>query len=250
MTTYALRLVDWLVVHCSLLMPQIMRYAFRPPENCEFCKQVKHMERVRGISVEEFTEKYAYTGRPVIVEDATQNWTALEKFNYWYFHDVYYRAKNKEKVIDCQFLPYKTGFRDLYEALDMPSERVEFYKDQLKGEESQKEPWYFGWSNCNSETAEEFRQHYGRPYFLPEISESSAIDWFFMGTEGLGAQMHVKVSVLGKHYTSPSEASETKMKKTRRITMTNKMVTEDLGAQIGLIRDEEGTDKDAHDAGQ
>lgn len=55
-----------------------MRYVFRPPENCEFCKQVKHMERVRDISVEEFTERYAYSGRPVIVEDATKNWTALE----------------------------------------------------------------------------------------------------------------------------------------------------------------------------
>uniref|UniRef100_A0A1A9UEL8 Cupin-like domain-containing protein n=1 Tax=Glossina austeni TaxID=7395 RepID=A0A1A9UEL8_GLOAU len=175
--------------HCSLIMPQAMRYAFRPPENCEFCKQVKHMERVRDISVEEFTERYAYSGRPVIVEDATKNWTALEKFNYWYFRDIYNAAKNKEKVVDCQFLPYNTGFRHLYEALDMPAERVEFYKAKERGESPK--PWYFGWSNCNGETAEEFREHYGRPYFLPELSESSPIDWFFMGTEGLGAQMHV-----------------------------------------------------------
>lgn len=56
-------------------------------------------------------------------------------------------------------------------------------------------PWYFGWSNCNPETAEEFRRHYGRPYFLPETSENNAVDWFFIGTAGLGAHMHVSLNI-------------------------------------------------------
>ncbi|KAF6199989.1 hypothetical protein GE061_006288 [Apolygus lucorum] len=35
------------------------------------------------------------------------------------------------------------------------------------------------------------RQHYDRPYFLPENSENKNTDWIFMGTPGYGAHMHV-----------------------------------------------------------
>ena len=59
-------------------MPQLLRYAFRPAENCNFCQNVVQVERVRQISPQVFAEKYAYNAKPVIVEDATQNWTALE----------------------------------------------------------------------------------------------------------------------------------------------------------------------------
>lgn len=107
----------------------------------------------------------------------------LKLINYWYFRDVYLKAKRKQRIIRCQFLPYKTGFQDIYEALDMSEARVE-----LQHGES---PWYFGWSNCQADTAEEFRKHYSRPYFLPESSENNAVDWIFIGTAGLGAQMHV-----------------------------------------------------------
>lgn len=91
--------------------------------------------------------------------------------------------------MECQFLPYKTGFRDIFEALDMPRQRVEYFNVSSGPEEK---PWYFGWSNCNPETTEEFRRHYGRPYFLPDTSENNAVDWFFIGTAGLGAHMHVR----------------------------------------------------------
>lgn len=99
---------------------------------------------------------------------------------------MYAKAKQKKQIRDCQFLPYKTGFQDIYEALDMPEDRVYLKPDER--------PWYFGWSNCHAETAEEFRRHYGRPYFLPEKSENNAVDWFFIGTSGLGAQMHVSLN--------------------------------------------------------
>ncbi|XP_068157322.1 uncharacterized protein [Drosophila tropicalis] len=168
---------------CALTLPRSLRYALRPPENCEFCAKIRNVPRLTGISQREFETKYAYTGAPVIVSDATQNWTAISLFNYWYFRDVYAKAKRKQRIRDCQFLPYKTGFRDIYEALDMSEERVDLKEGEL--------PWYFGWSNCHAETAEEFRRHYGRPYFLPESSENNAVDWFFIGTSGLGAQMHI-----------------------------------------------------------
>lgn len=48
-------------------------------------------------------------------------------------------------------------------------------------------------SNCDSEAANELRKHYKRPYFLPEVSESSKTDWIFMGCPGYGAHMHVSL---------------------------------------------------------
>ncbi|XP_039965930.1 uncharacterized protein LOC126757515 [Bactrocera neohumeralis] len=168
---------------CLLELPRALRYAFRPSEDCSFCDKIENAIRLRGITSEEFASRYAYGGGPVIVEDATKNWTALTKFNYWYFRDIYVNAKRKQKILDCQFLPYQTGFKNLYKALDMPKERVELQPGY--------QPWYFGWSNCNPETAEEFRKHYGRPYFLPPTSENNAVDWFFIGTAGLGAHMHI-----------------------------------------------------------
>ncbi|XP_017119184.1 uncharacterized protein LOC108140726 [Drosophila elegans] len=169
--------------NCVLSLPRPLRYALRPPESCDFCANIKQVPRLQNISPQEFEKKFAYNAAPVIVSDATKNWTAVSLFNYWYFRDVYARAKQKQHIKDCQFLPYKTGFLDIYDALDMTKDRV----DLKLGEQ----PWYFGWSNCHAETAEEFRRHYGRPYFLPESSENNAVDWFFIGTSGLGAQMHI-----------------------------------------------------------
>lgn len=48
-------------------------------------------------------------------------------------------------------------------------------------------------SNCHSDVATVLRQHYNRPYFLPVDSESSQVDWIFMGGPGLGAFVHVSV---------------------------------------------------------
>ena len=35
------------------------------------------------------------------------------------------------------------------------------------------------------------RKHYKRPDFIPDDSESSELDWIFVGGHGKGAQMHV-----------------------------------------------------------
>lgn len=50
---------------------------------------------------------------------------------------------------------------------------------------------YVGWSNCNDKISKVLRQHYERPYFLPDDSEMSKVDWIFMGTPGYGADMHI-----------------------------------------------------------
>ena len=49
-------------------------------------------------------------------------------------------------------------------------------------------------SNCHKDIAEILRNHYQKPYFLPEDSESSQLDWIFMGGSGRGAFTHVSMN--------------------------------------------------------
>jgi len=120
----------------------------------------------------------------VIVRDAQANWTATDVFSYEFFRELYTEefGGSSARSQRCQFFPYKTEFRSLGEALTMSDQR------------RSSRPWYFGWSNCDPQTADVLRRHYSRPYFLPERSESSRTDWIFMGTAGLGAHMHVRIS--------------------------------------------------------
>lgn len=168
---------------CALVIPDTVTKALRLPENCDFCRDVNRVSRVENITPTEFEHLFAYDARPVIVTDAMQNWSALNKFDFWYFKDVYSNGRTSRNKWNCQFFPYKSGFNSLHEALAMPEARVNY--------ETGTAPWYFGWSNCNREVAEILRQHYGRPYFLPPTSENKATDWIFMGGPGLGAHMHV-----------------------------------------------------------
>ena len=47
-------------------------------------------------------------------------------------------------------------------------------------------------SNCDPAIMNKLRKHYTLPYFIPEDSESSQLDWIFMGGAGIkGADMHV-----------------------------------------------------------
>ena len=50
-------------------------------------------------------------------------------------------------------------------------------------------------SNCVERVQNKLRKHYQRPSFLPDDSESSALDWIFMGGSGTGAMMHVSNTV-------------------------------------------------------
>lgn len=169
---------------CALELPSELSKMFRSPENCNFCENVTEVDRIANISPDEFERKYAYSSLPVIITDATSTWTASETFDFWYFKELYDAARKRtNKPMNCQFFPYKSGFKSFYEAMSIPDERVNY--------EPGTDPWYFGWSNCNEDVAQILRQHYGRPYFLPKTSENNAIDWIFMGGSGLGAHMHV-----------------------------------------------------------
>ena len=81
--------------------------------------------------------RYAYTGRPVVIEDGQKNWTARTKFSFDFFKGIYSKdspvLNNFER--NCQFFPYKTEFRRLVEVFEMDKERASF----------KAEPWYIGW---------------------------------------------------------------------------------------------------------
>ncbi|KAK3726751.1 hypothetical protein QZH41_001539 [Actinostola sp. cb2023] len=171
--------------NCFLPMPEIILDMFRPPVDCQVCKNVSQVDRVRGISPKEFIQKYAYTGRPVVIEDGMRNWTAHNYFSFEFFKQIYSPDSPVMKNRDpqCQFFPYKTSFHSLEEVFQMPEKDA-----KMEGK-----PWYIGWSNCDSEAANVLRKHYQTPYFLPETSESSKTDWIFMGCPGYGAHLHFSV---------------------------------------------------------
>lgn len=95
---------------CLISLPDSFSHAFRPPEDCNFCRNVTQVDRISNISPHEFEENYAYNAKPVLVTDATLNWTALDVFDFWYFKDVYESPRSDGEQMNCQFFPVKTFF--------------------------------------------------------------------------------------------------------------------------------------------
>lgn len=169
---------------CLLNVNEIFIEVTRKRTNCSLlCDGLTEIPRVSDLSKQEFATKYAYTGRPVVVVDGAKNWSAIERFNFTFFKELFEKNKEAFRVNEeeCQFFPYRTEFISLEQALNMSKERSEW----------KAEPWYFGWSNCDPAIREELRTHYQLPYFLPSQSETSEQDWIFMGGPGPGAQIHI-----------------------------------------------------------
>ncbi|KAH9515529.1 hypothetical protein Btru_011342 [Bulinus truncatus] len=169
------------IEQCIIPLSQSTMALMRPPIDCGFCAGVSSVDRVTNLSIEEFSAKYAYTGRPVVVMDAASNWSAIKVFSFEFFRDLY-GPFSPVTAVSCQFFPFKTEFKNLSQVFQMDEDR----SNQRRGAK----PWYIGWSNCNSSVANILRQHYDRPYFLSSDSESSNTDWIFMGSPGYGAHMH------------------------------------------------------------
>ncbi|XP_012261608.2 uncharacterized protein LOC105689271 [Athalia rosae] len=163
---------------CLVDIPSAVHQIFRPPEDCSMCLDIQQVDKVSKIDPAHFEVRYAYSGRPVVITDATTNWTAPKVFSYSFFKSLYDGQKG-----NCQFFPYKTGFKNLQEVFNMSTSRAL--------QQSGTAPWYVGWSNCNEEIGTVLRQHYDTPYFLPATAESEKTDWIFMGSSGYGAHMHV-----------------------------------------------------------
>ncbi|CAH0729132.1 unnamed protein product, partial [Brenthis ino] len=166
---------------CLLSLPLDTKSLFRSPEDCSMCIGVNDVTRLANTSSEEFEDLYAYTTRPIIVTDATNDWKAMETFNFNFFANFYQNNKMGRKINDCFYFAYKSGLNSLSQVFNMDEKRA-----NLSGE-----PWYVGWSTCHEEETRLLRQYYNRPYFLPRTAESDMVDWIFMGGPGQGAHMHV-----------------------------------------------------------
>ncbi|XP_014219942.1 jmjC domain-containing protein 4 [Copidosoma floridanum] len=164
---------------CLIEQPSMARQLFRPAEDCSVCEGVRRIEKLSSVDPWLFEERYAYSGRPVVVSDATANWTAAGAFSFDFLRELYRGGRAAE----CQFFPYRTGFRSLEDFFNMSASRALLRTGS--------EPWYVGWSNCDEAIGDVLRRHYDRPYFLPATAETEKTDWIFMGSPGYGAPMHV-----------------------------------------------------------
>lgn len=95
---------------CLIMLPDSFSHAFRPPEDCGFCRNITQADRISNISPHEFEEFYAYNAKPVVVTDATINWTALDVFDFWYFKNVYDSTLTNSEQMNCQFFPVSDFF--------------------------------------------------------------------------------------------------------------------------------------------
>lgn len=114
----------------------------RPPVECSICRNLTTVDRLSQISPELFELKYAYSGVPVVITDATRNWTALEAFSFEFFRNIYSEDSPVLTMSEsnCQFFPYKTSFHNLSEVFQMSAARAQMTDGS--------EPWYIGWSVC------------------------------------------------------------------------------------------------------
>ena len=115
---------------CLVSNNYIIMEVTRPLSNCSMCSNVKQALILDNPSKEQF-QKYAYSGQPLLIRGALENWTALNQFNLTFFRNLYSQIE-KDEESECQFLPFKTRYNRLQEIL---------FSDTLMSDKS----WYVGW---------------------------------------------------------------------------------------------------------
>ncbi|XP_052265725.1 uncharacterized protein LOC127868144 isoform X1 [Dreissena polymorpha] len=170
---------------CVLNNNNFVMEVARPILNCNMCAGVTRIPIETDMTSEVFIRKFAYSGIPVLIKGAIANWTAMGTFSFQFFKKLYTETEGALDAVEneCQFFPYKTDFDTLGDMFNMSEARANF----SEGEKT----WYVGWSNCDSTVGKILREHYQRPFFLPQDSESSMLDWIFMGGTGQGAFVHL-----------------------------------------------------------
>ncbi|EFX70218.1 hypothetical protein DAPPUDRAFT_300533 [Daphnia pulex] len=166
---------------CLLKNNYILMEVSRPISECAICEHVTGPEILYNPTISEFTE-IAYASKPLIIKGGAKHWPAIENFSFEFLVRLYdesgleaYQSVEEE----CQFLPFKSNFQSLHEALHMN------ISVQPEGQ------WYIGWSNCNPYIRKMLRTYYTKPDFIPPDSESSSLDWIFMGSPGPGTTLHI-----------------------------------------------------------
>lgn len=83
--------------------------------------------------------EWAYRSRPLVVRQAATRWPALDRLSLAFFRSVYDSVEGAYEAVadECQFLPFRSEFVDLRDALAMHPARAA----RAPGTR----PWYFGW---------------------------------------------------------------------------------------------------------
>ena len=89
-----------------------------------------------------FLNKYAYSGRPLLIKNAARNWKAMETFNFEFFKDLYAGLPNTPVLYnrvgvydskDCQFFAWKFEGKHHFNNLQviMPLKKLSFYFNSI-----------------------------------------------------------------------------------------------------------------------
>ena len=122
---------------CLVTMGPFGEIAMYPKTDCGFCKKLVEAPRVSNLGKEQFIKDFITKNIPIVVTDATGNWTAKELFSYEYFRDLY---KDNPESLDSdidqgQFFQYSSDLHHLHDVFHLPEDRME-----LEGKK-----WYIGW---------------------------------------------------------------------------------------------------------
>lgn len=107
----------------------------RPISDCSMCRGLEAVPIETSITKEIFLQNYAYSGRPVLIKQATSDWLALENFDYHFFRQLYQKFPDSAEMVDsqCNFLRYQTEFLTFADFLKMDDDKVK------------RLDWYVGW---------------------------------------------------------------------------------------------------------
>ncbi|KAJ6647456.1 hypothetical protein Bhyg_02679 [Pseudolycoriella hygida] len=169
-------------IRCFIPNNYVVWEATRPIANCAYCQHVRGPLILPNMTREEFLP-YAYSPQPIIIKNSISHWPAGKLLNYNYLKNLYSKYKDDLNSFsdECQFLNFKSNFLILRDLFEMPPERAE----------NGTEPWYVGFSNCQTKILNELRKLYPvPPHFLPADTEIPSHDYIFMGYDD-GANMHL-----------------------------------------------------------
>ena len=109
----------------------------RELNDCRFCEGLTEVPKLSNLSIEDFVYKYAYSGKPIMVSDATDQWPARKQFTYQFFKKLYVANLDSldRDAEEGQFFSYRSDVLDLYDLFMLSDERA-----ALRGKK-----WYIGW---------------------------------------------------------------------------------------------------------
>lgn len=122
---------------CLIPATEVYLDLFRPPVDCSVCQDVHTVDVVTNLTKEDFLNKYAYTGRPVLIQNSSNGWSALSHFSFEFFKNIYPKDSPALQSVDkdCQFFPYRSNFESLGQVFNMSDSMAKMQGD----------PWYIGW---------------------------------------------------------------------------------------------------------